>query len=123
MSGRLGGRVSRGRAWAAAAAFSRPTATSMLRISYRFTTETGIVLRLEGEINGLWVDELRGECRRALSSESRHGRPVVLDLAGVFSIDARGIALFRELTGRGVLAMNCSPYVAELLRGIAKTED
>jgi anti-anti-sigma factor len=54
-----------------------------------------ITLWLEGEITGRWVQELRRECARALERTPDGGR-LVLDLAGVSSIDAAGLSLFRE---------------------------
>jgi anti-anti-sigma regulatory factor len=70
------------------------------------------VLRLEGRIVGPWVDELRR------SSAVHAGRPgeLVLDLARVSFLDASGVALIRDLAGRGVRVVNSSPFVAEQLR-------
>jgi ABC-type transporter Mla MlaB component len=87
----------------------------MLRISETTTTPGQITLRLDGEIKGRWVEELRVECVRA-SGGAPDGRRLVLDLAEVSSIDAAGVALIRDLTSRGVSMMNPSPYVAELLK-------
>jgi anti-anti-sigma factor len=87
----------------------------MLRISQTSTREAQITLRLEGEINGRWVEELRRECLRALGGDAPNGRQLVLNLVDVSSIDAAALALFRELRARRVVVTNCSPYVAELL--------
>lgn len=89
----------------------------MLRIS-RTSTKRRIALRLEGEINGRWVEELRNECDRASGRDREGDRKVVLDLANVSSIDETGLELFRELAARGVAVANCSPYLAELLRDV-----
>jgi anti-anti-sigma factor len=89
----------------------------MLRISHESTTATLVMVRLEGDINGRWVEELRRECDRALAGAVRGDRRVVLDLANVSSIDAAGLALFRELAARLVVT-NCSPYLAELLKDL-----
>jgi anti-anti-sigma factor len=88
----------------------------MLRISHASATDGRVTLRLEGEISGPWVEELRKECSRALSAEVHDGTELVLDLAGVSSIDAAGLALFRELSTHGVVETNCSPYVMEVLK-------
>ena len=88
----------------------------MLRISPASATNGGATLRLEGEISGPWVEELRKECIRVVSAEVQDRTELVLDLAGVSSIDAAGLALFRELSTRGVVMTNCSPYVTELLK-------
>ena len=93
----------------------------MLRISHESTTAARVMVRLEGEINGRWVDELRGECERRLGGAAPNDRHVVLDLANVSSIDAAGLALFRELAARLVVT-NCSPYLAELLKDLIDVE-
>ena len=92
----------------------------MLRISQTSTTESQVTLQLEGEISGQWVEELRRECVRALSGAAADGRHLVLNLAGVSSVDAAGLALFRELSARRVVIRNCSPYVAELLKNLGQ---
>jgi hypothetical protein len=94
----------------------------MLRISQASTTPAQIVLRLEGQVTGRWVDELRRECARVLASEAHGGSRLVLDLAEVASIDAAGRALFRELSIRRGMVTNCSMYVAELLKGVANVD-
>ena len=94
----------------------------MLRISQTATTETRTTLRLEGEINGRWVEELRKECVRALDTDTMNGRRLVLDVGGVTSIDVSGLALLRELGARRVLVRNASLYVSELLKGIVDAD-
>jgi anti-anti-sigma factor len=89
----------------------------MLRIS-RATTDNQTTLRLEGEISGQWVEELRRECAHALSGNADTERQLVLDLAEVSSIDAGGLALFRELSARRAVVTKCSPYVEELLKDV-----
>lgn len=91
----------------------------MLRISHASMTETPIALRLEGDIRGRWVSELRRECARALE---QNGGRLVLDLAGVSSIDVAGLALFRELGARRVRVRHCSLYVAALLEGVVEID-
>ncbi len=89
----------------------------MLRIS-RTSTEGRITLKLEGEVNGRWVEELRNEYSRTLSGDTEGDREVVLDLSNVSSIDAAGLELFRQLATRRAALTNCSPYLAELLRDV-----
>jgi anti-anti-sigma factor len=93
----------------------------MLRIS-QATTDNRITLHLEGEISGRWVEELRGECARALSGDAHTGRRLVLDLAEVSFIDAAGLALFRELSARRAIVTKCSPYVEELLKDVVDVD-
>ena len=52
----------------------------MLRISQTATTETGTTLRLEGDINGRWVEELHKECVRILDTDTMNGGLLVLDV-------------------------------------------
>jgi len=73
-------------------------------------------LRLEGQVKGPWVPELRRVCA-ATGTGIADG--LELDLAGVTFVDAEGVALFRELVTEGVLVTNCSPFVAEQLKGMS----
>jgi len=86
----------------------------VLMIATRDVTEDRMTLVLEGGVLGPWVDELRHACDRAFGT---HGA-LTLDLGAVGFIDRAGLALFRELEGRRVRVTNCSPFVAEQLRGI-----
>lgn len=91
----------------------------MLRIS-RSSTGGQIVLTLEGEVNGRWVEELCREWHRTLSGDTV--REIVVDLANVSSIDSAGVELFREMAARRVAVTNRSPYVAELLKDIVSPD-
>ena len=71
-------------------------------------------LKLEGQVRGRWVDELRRACAETLATTSR----LTLDLADVSFIDASGLALFHELAALGVAVSNCSLFAAELLKGV-----
>jgi anti-anti-sigma regulatory factor len=70
-------------------------------------------LRLDGKVIGRWVEELRRSCDEVLCVPGRH---LTIDLTDVTFIDTDGIALFRELSERGVALTNCSPFAAEQLR-------
>ena len=95
----------------------------MLKISGTATTEEQPVsLRLEGQVTGPWVEELRRTCDQMLEKTGHHGNRLVLDLAEVSFIDADGVALFRELTARRVLVTNCSPFVAEQLKEVVDVD-
>lgn len=95
----------------------------MLRISCECERPGQVTVRLEGEVKARWVEELRKECDRLLGGVGLGGRRLVLDAAGVSSIDAAGVALFRELSARSLVVRNCSPYLAELLKGVAYVEE
>lgn len=77
------------------------------------------LLRIEGQVSGLWVEELRRVCTETIGSNGHGKRALVLDLTGVSFFDADGIALCSELATQGVLFTNCSMFVAQQLRGVA----
>jgi ABC-type transporter Mla MlaB component len=83
----------------------------MMRISVVQSSSQAVTLRLEGEVKGGWVAELRQSCEGVLSE----GAELALDLAGVSFINQDGIALFHTLKDRNVILKNASPFVAELL--------
>jgi anti-anti-sigma regulatory factor len=91
----------------------------MLRISREPTASAcdPVLLRLDGQIRDRWVEELRRECEACLDAAGRERR-VVLDLGAVSFLDARGIALVRELAARTVVLRNCSLFVAEQLKEV-----
>ncbi len=96
----------------------------MLRISRRGADGEGgaTYLRLEGQVTGPWVEELRRVCTEILGSNRHSTEHLVIDLAGVSFLDTDGIALLRELAARRVLFTNCSSFVAEQLRGVADVD-
>jgi anti-anti-sigma regulatory factor len=96
----------------------------MLRISQRAAENEGgpTCLRLEGQVTGPWVQELRRVCTETLGNNGRSTEHLIIDLAGVSFLDADGIGLFRELAARRVLFTNCSSFVAEQLRGVADVD-
>lgn len=91
----------------------------MLKIS---CTDSGdpdrILLRLEGDVRGEWVDELRRACDTPVAN-GHAGRQLVLDLRDVLFVDARGVLLFQELHARSAEFINCSAFVAEQLKEVA----
>jgi ABC-type transporter Mla MlaB component len=89
----------------------------MMRISVVQSSSQIITLRLEGEIKGPWVEELRRICEEFLSQSTL----LILDLAGISLIDADAIALFQVLIGRHVVLTNPSLFIAEQLRGSHNT--
>ena len=85
----------------------------MLRVTVVEVSRTAVALRVEGRITGPWVEELRRACEaHALHDETR----LSLDLADIAFADAAGIALLRELRGRGVDLTRATPFIAEELR-------
>ena len=73
-----------------------------------------VVLRLEGNLSGQWVDELR----RVTEPLGEPVARLVLDLAEVTFIDADGLLLLRELSSRHVILRNGSLFVTQQLKAI-----
>ncbi len=96
----------------------------MLRISKGSgQNESGTTyLRLEGQVTGPWVEELRRVCTETSGNNGHSKNHRVIDLAGVSFLDADGIALFHELAARRVRFTNCSSFVAEQLKGVADVD-
>jgi anti-anti-sigma factor len=88
----------------------------MLRISRTATHDSTTTLKLEGQVRGQWVEELRWACAEALG---RREARLVLDLEDVSFIDIVGLDLFRELASRDVVFHNCSLFAAEQLKAVA----
>jgi hypothetical protein len=82
----------------------------MLRIDQSQEGETTII-RVEGRVAGLWVEELR----RVLASLEGDPSSVALDLASVGYVDAPGEQLLRDAAARGVRIRDRSSFVAALL--------
>ena len=92
----------------------------MMRISHGTTPDDNeaVLFRLEGQVSGPWIEELRRVCHETLGDHGRGNRRLVLDLADVSFIDADGVALFRELTACQVTLTNASLFVTEQLKGV-----
>jgi len=85
----------------------------MLRISLIASSDERVSLRLEGQIRGPWVEELRRTSTQVLAT----GRRLMLDLTGVSFIALDGVALCRSLQDQHVALLHCSPFVTEQLKG------
>ncbi|HEX9818558.1 MAG TPA: STAS domain-containing protein [Methylomirabilota bacterium] len=83
----------------------------MLKIVTLAPAAGDAVLRLEGQIIGPWVDELRRTCDRLLSTTT-----VTLDLSDVSFVERRGVELLRTLGSRGVPLLHCSAFVTEQMK-------
>jgi hypothetical protein len=84
----------------------------MLRIETHTANGRSDGFRLDGQIAGPWVDELRVACADAIR---RGSVPLRLDLRGVTFIDAAGLALLRDLSDLVVIT-HASLFAAEQLR-------
>jgi hypothetical protein len=85
----------------------------MLRIELVDQSDGSTTLELAGRVVGPWVDELSRACERILAL----GGALSVDLGEVSFIDRRGLEFLRRLRARHVEIVNCSPFVAEQLRG------
>jgi hypothetical protein len=88
----------------------------MLRIS--FDSGPGgsdPVLRLEGQIVGRWVTELR----RVYDERPRGVDMLTVDLEDVTFIDRSGVAFFDEIYPN-VILVNCSLFAAEQLKPVTE---
>jgi ABC-type transporter Mla MlaB component len=83
----------------------------MLRISQAQGGESIWTLTLEGKLLGLWVLELARSCNELPCAPDC----LRLDLSAVTFVDEPGVALLRDLIGRGATLAACSGLVAELL--------
>ena len=92
----------------------------MMRISHGTATDDkeAVLFRLEGQVSGPSIEELRRVCHETLGDHAHWSRRLVLDLADVSFIDADGVALFRELTACHVKLTNASLFVTEQLKGV-----
>lgn len=84
----------------------------MLRISNGTTDETTVTLRLEGQIAGLWVDELKKTSENYMGN----GHSLVLDVTEVTFVDRDGVMLLLNLQERTVAMKGCSPFLREQLK-------
>jgi ABC-type transporter Mla MlaB component len=115
---KLQNRIEGRAAWHESAIHMRPSKSglesshAMLRISFIESADHSVALRLEGQIVGPWVEELRNSCERVLTQ----GKRLTLDFADLSFVDREGIALLRALAERRVEFANCSRFVAELLK-------
>jgi ABC-type transporter Mla MlaB component len=75
--------------------------------------ENGVTrtLKLEGKLQGPWVQEFKTACDGAEQPPCR----LRLDLASLSFVDAAGVACLQELIRKGVPVVACSAFVACLL--------
>jgi anti-anti-sigma regulatory factor len=91
----------------------------MLRISDISTTPDVTRLRLEGQVTGAWVGELRRVCAGVIGNNGHPQGRLLLDITGLSFLDVEGVGLFRELAQQQVIFLNGSPFIAEQLKGVA----
>ena len=84
----------------------------MLRITTD-CNETSLSLRLEGQVEGPWVEVLRRTWAEAIGRDG-HGE-VVVDLGGVSFANAEGRNLLLAMRKRGVKLIKPSGFMSEVL--------
>ena len=84
----------------------------MLKITRVASTNDEITLRLDGSVAGPWIELLAKSAESALAE----GLRLTLDLENISFIDCEGLALIKNLMGRGVRQVNAPLFVAEQLR-------
>jgi STAS domain len=85
----------------------------VLRIELLDRKDGTATLELAGRVVGPWVDELSRSCERILGV----GGTLSVDLGGVSFVDRHGVEFLKALRTRAVALVNCSPFVAEQLKG------
>jgi hypothetical protein len=85
----------------------------MLRITVVESSTSAVTLRVEGRITGPWVEELRTACNVHTFPDDVQ---LSLELADISFADTAGIALLREMRGRGVDFIRTTPFLAEQLK-------
>jgi ABC-type transporter Mla MlaB component len=84
----------------------------MLRITRLVGNDSVDTLKLEGKLQGPWVNEVHDACALSVA----HASCTCLDLSGLTFADGEGAALLRELIRSGAQVVGCSSFIAELLR-------
>ena len=79
----------------------------MLRITKKDLAGNQTSLRLDGDLSGPWVQELRSACEPMLGN----GHQLQLGCTGVTYANSEGIELMRGLKAQGVEFVNCSPFI------------
>jgi ABC-type transporter Mla MlaB component len=84
----------------------------MMRITRTVGEDSLDTLKLEGRLQGPWVEEVHAAYVLSAAQASR----TCLDLSGLTFADGAGAALLRELLRSGAQVVGCSSYIAELLQ-------
>jgi len=84
----------------------------MLRITRMVGDDSGEILKLEGKLQGPWVDVAHDAHAHSAAQASR----TCLDLSGLTFADGEGAALLCELIRGGAQVVGCSSFIAELLQ-------
>ena len=83
----------------------------MLRLTMVPNPTPVVTLKVEGQIVGEWAGALERECSALVAG----GAQVLLDLSGVIYIDTDGVSMLKALPTAGIVVVNCTPIIQELL--------
>lgn len=86
----------------------------MLKIVADGSSNSPVILSLEGQVIGPWVGELERVCEPILAS----GSGLSLDLRSVSFLSREGVRLLCRLRDRRVALLHCSAFVAEQLKSL-----
>jgi anti-anti-sigma factor len=93
--------------------------TLMLKTTEIIKDDQSVILRLDGNLSGASVEDLRQLLQRYREEKNK---TVALDLSGVGFIDASALKFLAELKGQGMAMMNPSLFIKTML-GTVDTED
>lgn len=85
----------------------------MLKISEAEPNRQTITFRLEGQLVGPWVDELKQVCEPL----AKDGGEFALDLTDVAFVDEAGVTALIGLSASGAKLLHASPFVEAQLSG------
>ena len=85
----------------------------MLKITSTEPVNQMVTLRLDGQLVGPWVSELKKSCKEAMAS----GSQLYLDFSGVSFVDSDGLAFLRSHLDRHIVLIRPSQFVKEQLKG------
>ena len=88
----------------------------MLMITKIKHNDSSITLKLDGKIEGMYLQELEGICKCHLSDQSAI---LTLDFSGVTFIDERGLEMLLKMRDRNLKIVKCTPFIKTLLSGLA----
>ena len=90
----------------------------MLMITKVVQSDREYILQLDGSISGQWIELLRESAASVLAE----GLVLTLDLKNICFIDCEGLALIKNLMGRGLRQVNAPLFVAEQLKRCEATQ-
>jgi anti-anti-sigma regulatory factor len=91
----------------------------MLMISEIKQDNENITLKLDGKIEGMYLEELEGACK---CHRAGNNKTITLDFSGVTFIDDKALEVLSRLKDRRLKIVKCSPFIKTLLNELADDE-